>query len=60
MRSYRLLELVLKEQCNVNVSDDKNPVEVKNPKGSHLIHFKIFQIRMQPATDISGNVINNR
>jgi hypothetical protein len=32
MHSYKLLERVLKEQCNVNVSDDKNPVEVKKPK----------------------------
>jgi len=32
MHSYKLLERVLKEQCNVNVSDDKNPVEVKRPK----------------------------
>jgi hypothetical protein len=32
MHSYKLLERVLKEQCNVNVSDDSNPVEVKRPK----------------------------
>ena len=32
MRSYKVLERVLKEQCNVNVSDDKKPVEVKKPK----------------------------
>ena len=32
MHSYKLLERVLKEQCNVNVSDDRNPVEVKRPK----------------------------
>jgi len=32
MHSYKLLERVLKEQCNVNVSDDKDPVEVKKPK----------------------------
>jgi len=32
MHSYKLLERVLNEQCNVNVSDDKNPVEVKKPK----------------------------
>jgi len=32
MHSYKLLERVLKEQCNVNVSDNKNPVEVKKPK----------------------------
>ena len=31
MHSYKLLERVLKEQCNVNV-DNKNPVEVKRPK----------------------------
>jgi len=30
MHSYKLLERVLKEQCNV--SDDGNPVEVKRPK----------------------------
>ena len=32
MHSYKLLERVLNKQCNVNVSDDKNPVRVKNPK----------------------------
>jgi hypothetical protein len=32
MHSYKLLERVLKEQCNLNASDDKNPVEVKRPK----------------------------
>ncbi|MFC1862952.1 transposase [Thermodesulfobacteriota bacterium] len=32
MRSYKLLERILKEQCNVNVSDDKKPVEVRKPK----------------------------
>ena len=34
MHSYKLLERVLNEQCNVNVSDDNNPVEVKKPKES--------------------------
>ena len=32
MHSYKLLERVLKEQCKVNVSDNKNPVDVKRPK----------------------------
>ena len=32
MHSYKLLERVLKEQCNLNVSDDKKVVEVKKPK----------------------------
>ncbi len=32
MHSYKLLERVLKEQCNLNVSDDKKAVEVKKPK----------------------------
>ncbi len=32
MHSYKLVERVLKEQCNVNLSDNKNPVEVKRPK----------------------------
>jgi hypothetical protein len=32
MHSYKLLERVLKEQCNLNVSDDKKIVEVKKPK----------------------------
>jgi hypothetical protein len=32
MHSYKLLERVLKEQCNLNVSDDKTRVEVKKPK----------------------------
>lgn len=32
MHSYKLLERVLKEQCNLNESDDKKGVEVKKPK----------------------------
>jgi len=32
MHSYKLLERVLNEQCNLNVSDDDNPVTVKAPK----------------------------
>ena len=32
MHSYKLLERILTEQCNLNVSDDKKPVEVKKPK----------------------------
>ena len=32
MHSYKLLERVLKEQCNLNVSGDKTLVEVKKPK----------------------------
>ncbi len=32
MHSYKLLERVLKEQCNLNVSDDQKRVEVKKPK----------------------------
>jgi hypothetical protein len=32
MHSYKLLERVLKEQCHLNVSDDKKGVEVKKPK----------------------------
>jgi hypothetical protein len=32
MHSYKLLERVLKEQCNLNGSDDKKRVEVKKPK----------------------------
>ena len=32
MHSYKLLERVLNEQCNLNVSDDANPVTVKPPK----------------------------
>jgi hypothetical protein len=32
MHSYKLLERVLNEQCNVNVSDAANPVTVKAPK----------------------------
>ena len=32
MNSYKLLERILREQCNLNVSDDKKPVEVKKPK----------------------------
>jgi len=32
MHSYKLLERVLKEQCNLHVSGDKTLVEVKKPK----------------------------
>ncbi len=32
MHSYKLLERVLNEQCNLNVSDNTNPVTVKPPK----------------------------
>jgi len=32
MHSYKLLERVLKEQCHLNVSDDKKGIEVKKPK----------------------------
>ena len=32
MHSYKLLERVLKEQCNLNSSNDSKPVEVKKPK----------------------------
>ncbi len=32
MHSYKLLERVLKEQCNLNVSDASKPVELKKPK----------------------------
>ena len=32
MHSYKLLERVLKEQCNLKVSDDQKQVEVKKPK----------------------------
>ena len=32
MHSYRLLERVLKEQCKVNLTDNKNSVDVKRPK----------------------------
>ena len=32
MHSYKLLQRVLKEQCNLNGSDDKKVVEVKKPK----------------------------
>ncbi len=32
MHSYKLLERVLKEQCNLNVSGDKTLVEVRKPK----------------------------
>jgi hypothetical protein len=32
MHSYKLLERVLKEQCNLKVSDDQKQVEVKKPE----------------------------
>lgn len=32
MHSYKLLERILKEQCNLQASDDKKRIEVKKPK----------------------------
>ena len=32
MHSYKLLGRVLKEQCKLNLSDNKNPVDVQRPK----------------------------
>ncbi len=32
MHSYKLLERILKEQCNLNSSNDSKPVEIKKPK----------------------------
>ena len=32
MHSYKLLERVLKEQCNLNATDKDNPVKIKKPK----------------------------
>jgi len=32
MHSYKLLERVLKEQCNLNATDKEKPVEIKKPK----------------------------
>ncbi len=32
MHSYKLLKRVLKEQCNLNASEDSKPVELKKPK----------------------------
>ncbi|UCF56334.1 MAG: transposase, partial [Deltaproteobacteria bacterium] len=52
MHSYKLLERVLKEQCNVNVSDNKNPVEVKRPKE---ISSDSLQNPSDPDATYSGN-----
>lgn len=32
MQSYKLLERVLKEQCDLNSSNESKPVEIKKPK----------------------------
>ena len=52
MHSYKLLERVLNEQCNVNVSDDPNPVTVKPPKE---IPSDSLQNPSDPDTTYSGH-----
>lgn len=52
MHSYKVLVQVLKEQCNVNVSDDTNPVEVKRPKE---IHSDSLQNPSDPDATYSGH-----
>jgi len=52
MHSYKLLERVLNEQCNVNVSDDANPVTVKAPKE---IPSDSLQNPSDPDTTYSGH-----
>jgi hypothetical protein len=52
MHSYKLLERVLKEQCNLNVSDDKKVVEVKKPKE---IASDSLQNPSDPDTTYSGH-----
>ena len=52
MHSYKLLERVLKEQCTVNLSDDKNPVEVKRP---HDIPSDSLQNPSDPDASFSGH-----
>jgi hypothetical protein len=52
MHSYKLLERVLNEQCNVNVSDDDNPVTVKAPKE---IPSDSLQNPSDPDTTYSGH-----
>lgn len=52
MHSYKLLERVLNEQCNVNVSDNDNPVTVKAPKE---IPSDSLQNPSDPDTTYSGH-----
>ena len=52
MHSYKLLERVLNEQCNVNISNDDNPVTVKAPKE---IPSDSLQNPSDPDTTYSGH-----
>jgi hypothetical protein len=52
MHSYKLLERVLNEQCNLNVSDNTNPVTVKPPKG---IPSNSLQNPSDPDATYSGH-----
>jgi len=52
MHSYKLLERVLKEQCNLKESDDQNQVEVKKPK---QIASDSLQNPSDPDTTYSGH-----
>ena len=59
MYSYKLLERVLNDHCNL--TDDKdNPVELKNRKKLNLIHFKILLTPMQVTAGTKGKVIRFR
>ena len=52
MHSYKLLQRVLKEQCNLQVSDDQKLVEVKKPKE---IASDSLQNPSDPDTTYSGH-----
>ena len=52
MHSYKLLERVLNEQCNVNPSDDSNPVSVKPAKE---ISSESLQNPSDPDASYSGH-----
>lgn len=52
MHSYKLLERVLKEQCNLNDSDASKPVELKKPKE---IPSDSLQNPSDPDTTYSGH-----
>ena len=45
MHSYKLLERILKEQCNLDVSDDNKSVAVKKPKEIGFIRLKRTSLR---------------
>lgn len=52
MHSYKLLERVLNDQCNLNAKDKENPVEIKKPK---VIPSDSLQNPSDPDATYSGH-----